>query len=180
MSSRMREALWGGCCVGLVLAACGGPPPKQASGCPDGTVLRDGSCVPPEGGDDHPRPQPVATADTPPDNGGNGGSTVPYDKDATEGELKRAARMVKASCGAAVDETGKNGPFGTTKVQVRLGHNGHVHEVTIPPPFDGRSSGKCAVVAFSNLIFPPFPGQDVVVEWDVEIVQPPATPPPKH
>jgi hypothetical protein len=93
-----------------------------------------------------------------------------YDKEETEIVLKRAARQVKDNCGAAKDENGKaTGPFGKTSVSVTLGHNGHTRTVTIPAPFEGKPTGKCATQAFANLMFPPWSGPDVVVEWEVEI-----------
>src|SRR4051812_24041398 len=56
-----------------------------------------------------------------------------YDKEATEVILARAARSVKANCGHAKDENGKAvGPWGKTKVAVKLGHNGRSKGATVP------------------------------------------------
>jgi len=165
-----------------MLVACGVQPPKQAEGCPQGTVLKDGSCVPPEDGTSstgHPDTSPASTgtstgtASTADTSSTSSGSSPPYDKEATEGALKRAARSVKQHCGGALDENGKaSGPWGPAKISVKLGHNGRVKEVNVPAPFDGKATGKCTVNAFTGLVFPPFPGGDVTVDWDVEIVQP--------
>lgn len=96
-----------------------------------------------------------------------------YDKEGTEVVLKRAARQVKDNCGHAKDDTGKAaGPWGKTKVSVKLGHNGHSKGATVGAPFDGKPTGKCAVAAFANLTFPPWSGPDEMVDWDVEIPQP--------
>ncbi len=96
-----------------------------------------------------------------------------WDKESTEISLKRAARQVKDNCGAAKDANGKaTGPWGPTKVSINLGHNGHAKGATVPAPYDGTPPGKCAVQAFSNLTFPPWAGADIVVDWDVELVQP--------
>ena len=96
-----------------------------------------------------------------------------YDKEETEVVLNRAARQVQANCGFAKDEDGKAiGPWGKTSVSITLGHNGHTRSVTIPEPFDGKPTGRCAVKAFSNLTFPPWSGPDATVEWPVEIKQP--------
>ncbi len=97
-----------------------------------------------------------------------------YDKDAVELVLKRAAAMVKSSCGAASDENGKaNGPWGQTKASVRLGRNGHVRGVEVPAPYGDKPVGTCVVHAFQNLIFPPYAAPaDITVDWDVEIVKP--------
>lgn len=107
-----------------------------------------------------------------------------YDKEATDMVLQRAARQVKDHCGQAKDEDGKAiGPWGKTKVSVTLGHNGRSKEPSVPPPFDGKPTGRCAAQAFSNLQFPPWSGPDVPIEWDVELVQPtpeePVDPPKK-
>jgi hypothetical protein len=53
-----------------------------------------------------------------------------------------------------------------------LGHNGHTRSVTIPAPFEGKPTGKCAAQAFANLMFPPWNGPDTPVEWEIEILPP--------
>ncbi len=96
-----------------------------------------------------------------------------YDRAALEVILQRAARQVKSNCGGATDDNGAvNGPWGKTSVTVKLGHNGHSKPGSVPPPYDGKPSGKCAVAAFANLTFPPFPGSDADLPWPVEIVKP--------
>jgi hypothetical protein len=55
---------------------------------------------------------------------------------------------------------------------VNLGHNGHSKGATIPEPFDGKPTGRCAVQAFNNLTFPPWAGADTTVDWEIEIPQP--------
>lgn len=96
-----------------------------------------------------------------------------YDKEATEVILNRTSRLVKDNCGHAKDEDGKAaGPWGKVSLSVTLGHNGHTRSVTIPEPFDGKPTGKCAVRAFSNLTFPPWTGPDETLDWPIEIPQP--------
>ncbi len=96
-----------------------------------------------------------------------------YDKEHTDVVLKRAARQVKEHCGQATDENGKpSGPWGKVNVSINLGHNGHSKVATIPAPFEGKPTGRCAVQAFSNLTFPPWAGADATVEWEVEITPP--------
>jgi hypothetical protein len=96
-----------------------------------------------------------------------------YDKEATEVVLNRATRQVKENCGHAKDEDGKSvGPWGKPSLSITLGHNGHTKNVSIPEPFDGAPTGKCAVKAFSNLTFPPWTGPDEVLEWPIEIPKP--------
>jgi hypothetical protein len=87
--------------------------------------------------------------------------------------LRRAARQVKANCGAATDENGSaSGPWGKTSVTIKMGHNGHSKGATIGAPYDGKPTGRCAVQAFSNLTFGPFAGSDIMVDWEVDIVKP--------
>lgn len=96
-----------------------------------------------------------------------------YDKEATEVVLKRAARQVKANCGHAKDEDGnEKGPWGKTTITITLGHNGHAKGATVPAPYEGKPTGKCAIQAFSNLTFPPWGGPDTPVDWPIEIDQP--------
>jgi hypothetical protein len=91
-----------------------------------------------------------------------------------EGALRRAALQIKANCGSATDDEGKaTGPWGSTKASVTIGRNGHIAQVTVPSPYDGKPVGNCVVNAFKKIQFPPYAGSaDSVVEWDVEIVQP--------
>jgi hypothetical protein len=173
----------------LTLVACGGAA-KQADSpgaCPEGTVLKGPDCV--STGDETPSSGASASsggdaksgdaAGRPAGGGGSGDSTAagnatPYDKDAVNVELKRAARQVKANCGTATDDDGKaNGPWGKTQASVVLGRNGHVKRVTVPAPYDGKPVGECVVDAFQRIQFPPYPGSsDVTVEWDIEITHP--------
>jgi hypothetical protein len=96
-----------------------------------------------------------------------------YDKEATDIELKRAARQVKGNCGAAKDDTGKaTGPWGKVNIQIMLGHNGHSKEVTVPAPYAEKAVGKCIEKAFTNLTFPPWGGADTQVDQEVELVEP--------
>jgi len=102
------------------------------------------------------------------------GTGKSYDKDAVEAELKRAARQVKGSCGAATDEEGKaTGPWGKITASITLGRNGHIKEVTLPSGFEGKPAGTCVVHAFQKIQFPPYAGSsDAKVDWEVEVVQP--------
>jgi hypothetical protein len=111
-----------------------------------------------------------APAEAPPASG----SSTPYQKDAVEVELKRAARQVKANCGSATDENGTAaGPWGKTTASVTLGRNGHIKDVSVPAPYAGAPEGDCAVNAFKKIQFPPYASSsDVTVQWDVEFVKP--------
>jgi len=183
----------------LSLAACGGPSkPADAPGtCPDGTVLNGSNCVPQDSGHDAPKEGPSSSSPMPsPDespksasgddksgdrpasppaaSGDSGDSKTPYDRDSVEVELKRGVRQIKANCGAATDDDGQaTGPWGRTKASIVLGRNGHVRQVTVPAPFDGKPVGLCVIHSFDKIQFPPYANpSDVTVDWDIDIVQP--------
>jgi len=100
----------------------------------------------------------------------------PYDRDAVEVGLKRAAHQANVNCGAATDEEGKaTGPWGKTTVTVTLGHNGHSKGATVSGGFEGKPVGNCVARAFSGLLYPPFGGSDATVDWEVEVVKPAGT-----
>jgi hypothetical protein len=193
------------CALALAACAGGAKQADSPGTCPEGTVLRGEDCVPPEAAGDESTPSKRAKKDdddftsssassqassddkpsssssssagsaSSPSSGSAGGKT-PYDKDAVEVQLKRAARQVKANCGSATDTDGKaTGPWGSTKASVVLGRNGRIKQVSVPSPYDGRPVGDCVVHAFEKLVFPPYAGSsDVSVDWDIEIT------PPKH
>ncbi|MDP9033695.1 MAG: hypothetical protein M3O50_02730 [Myxococcota bacterium] len=179
----------------LALVACGGgaKPADSPGTCPEGTALKGEDCVATEPGahassDDESPPKRAkhdADEDGPRKGSSRGGAAAndsppeatgksSYDRESVEVELRRAARQVKANCGSATDGEGNMiGPWGTTKASVVLGRNGHVKQVTVPPPYDGKAVGVCIVHSFEKIQFPPYAaGSDVSVDWEVEIVQP--------
>jgi hypothetical protein len=100
-----------------------------------------------------------------------GPSSGPHNE--AEISLKRAARQVKANCGAAKDADGKApGPFGKTTVSIVLGRNGHSKNVTLDSSYDGKPAGNCILQAFKNLTYAPWAGADASTTWEVELVQP--------
>jgi hypothetical protein len=168
----------------VAVVACGGGKGADSPGtCPEGTVLKGADCVP--SGDDVPTSTATSSksadesektsssADRSEDTSSSGGKSA-YDKEAVEVQLKRAARQVKANCGSASDDEGRAlGPWGATKATVTLGRNGHVRQVTVPAPYDGKPVGICVVHAFEKIQFPPYAGaDDVAVDWDIDIVRP--------
>jgi hypothetical protein len=179
----------------LAVAGCGGGGKGADSPgtCPEGTVLKGEDCLPSDDSsssssssgkssekdpdEDSPPSSSSSSSSSSASSGSSsassGGST-PYDKDAVEAQLKRAARNVKAGCGSASDDEGqRTGPWGKTTASVVLGRNGHVKQVTVPSPYDGKPVGVCVVNAFKKITFPPYAGSsDVVVDWDIELVQP--------
>jgi hypothetical protein len=132
----------------------------------------EGNCIP----ENDPGPGTAQTStkpssDTP---GATPDAKTPYDKEETEKVLRRAAESVRKNCGATKNDEGKlTGPWGHTKVSVTLGRDGNSRNPTVPPPFDGTPPGRCAVNAFSKLIFPPYAApSDSIVDWEVEIIEP--------
>ncbi len=177
-------------CTWLATAAiaCGGPA-EPANGANDANGADAGTAetttTPASTDDPAPKWDSSSSAATAtPTAGASGGpstnSTTPnahrtdvYDKEATEIALRRAAVQVKKNCGQAKNTDGKAvGPWGTTQVQVTLGHNGHTKGVSVADPYNGAPTGKCVTQAFSLLSFPPWDGPDTTIPWDVEIVQP--------
>jgi len=154
----------------LALAGCGGGA-KAPANCPDGTVLKGSDCVTDDSSSDDAQGTPPPKGD---DSATGGGGGTPYDKEAIEVQLKRAARQVKGSCGKATDDSGQaTGPWGQLKASVVLGRNGRIRGVTVPDPYNGKPVGLCIVHAFEKLVFPPYSGaSDTSVDWDVELVQP--------
>lgn len=148
-------------------------------------MLKGSDCVPASAGPDQadgdspPAKAPKTDTDRAPAGAAPAGdapaaSGASYDKDAVEIELKRAARQVKANCGSATDDDGAaTGPWGKTTASVTLGRNGHVKQVTVPAPYDGKAVGDCVVHAFQKIQFPPYGGSvDVVVDREVELTKP--------
>ncbi len=186
MGSRSGAARAAAGALWLCGVACGGAGKGADSpaACPAGTVLKGSDCVPASSGPDSTEseaPAPKADEDHPSTGAGAAApsdapspSATPYDKEAVEIELKRAARQVKANCGSATDEDGSaTGPWGKTTVSVTLGRNGHVKQVTVPAPYDGKAVGICLVHAFQKIQFPPYSGSvDVVVDREVDLVKP--------
>jgi hypothetical protein len=128
-----------------------------------------GSTPPPE--DTPPAKETKASSDSPHVPATLGGSR--YDRATLEVTLARAARQVKSNCGGATDENGVvTGPWGKATFTVKLGHNGHSKGGTIGGGFAGKPPGNCVEKAFTNLIYAPFAGDDVDVDWPVEIVKP--------
>lgn len=162
---RCERLLGAGALVMLgVFAQCGG-----------GSAAKDPSTDPTTKPDDSApkwdsNSQPSATG-KPADPSARSGNV--YDKEATEIVLKRGERQVKENCGHAKDADNKlSGPFGKVTITLVLGHNGHMKEVKVPAPFEGKPPGACIVNSFDNLIFPPWAGADTPIEREVEVVKP--------
>lgn len=184
--------------ISAVSGACGGgaKPADSPGTCPEGTVLHGSDCVPPEGDKDKaaaqnraiestgPAPTASANADVetpsapptpaPAPSPASPAGAVPYDKDSVEVELKRGARQVKANCGAATDDDGHaTGPWGKTQATITLGRNGHVKQVSVPAPYDGKPVALCIAHSFDKIQFPPYAADtDATVAWNVELVKP--------
>jgi|HubBroStandDraft_6_1064221.scaffolds.fasta_scaffold252335_1 hypothetical protein len=195
----MKQAIVG-VAVTVALAACGGgaKPADAPAACPEGTVLNGSDCLPAGtpsdssdssgssgGSGDAPSASKKAhhaKADEDSSGSGGGGDSTassgsggtPYDKDEIEAKMRRSAKQIKANCGAATDDEGKaTGPWGTLKAGIVLGRNGHVKDVTIPDPYNGKPVGTCVSRQLLKLVFPPYAGSaDASIEWDFELVKP--------
>ena len=104
------------------------------------------------------------------------GGKTPYDKDAVDVQLKRAARQIKAQLrrGDRRRTAQATGPWGTTKASVMLGRNGHVKQVTDPRPVRrqaGRRLRDRTRSRRSSSRRTPRPATSVL-DWDIEIVKP--------
>jgi hypothetical protein len=171
----------------LAVVACGGGKGAESPGtCPDGTVLKGADCVPSgddvsassskssKSADEDGASATSTTSSSAGDDTASSSGKAAYDKEAVEVQLKRAARQVKANCGSATDDEGQaTGPWGATKATVTLGRNGHVRQVSVPAPYEGKPVGVCVVHAFEKIQFPPYAGSsDAAVDWDIDIVKP--------
>jgi hypothetical protein len=186
----MKKALVG---VAVALAACGGGKGADSPGtCPDGTVLKGSDCVPADSAgdtsssstsssDSAPKKRAAKSSDDDSSAAGGGGdstasagSGAPYDKDEVEAKMRRSAKQIKANCGSATDDDGKaSGPWGTVHATIVLGRNGHVKDVTVPDPYNGKPVGACVARQLQKLIYPPYAGSsDSSIEWDFELVKP--------
>jgi hypothetical protein len=190
----MKKALF--CGAAALMAACGGggKDAQSPGNCPDGTVLRGSDCVPPDaagdtsGSSDDSAPRKHASRSSDDEGPGGGGaatsdtasgsgassSGTPYDKDEVEAKMRRSAKQIKGNCGAATDDDGKaTGPWGTVHATVTLGRNGHVKDVSVPDPYNGKPVGVCIQRQLMKLIYPPYAASgDVSIEWDFEVVKP--------
>ena len=161
----------------FTLAACETKPPTQAGNCPEGTYLEGSDCKPKEARDEAAmNPGPGESSGG---GGGTGGGSTPtgekvkYDKEMVDSLLKRSAERVKNNCGSATEEGGaKAGPYGETTVSVTVSHTGWIMNPTVPAPFNGTAVGNCIVNSFDRKQFPPFGGQDVIVNVPVVVVDP--------
>lgn len=164
-----------GVLAAALFGACGGSPAKDPS---NTETTNHASDDPAPKWDANSQPTPTSTKSSGGGGGGGGGdpsarSGNVYDKEATEIALKRGSRQVHDNCGHAKDTDGKlTGPFGKTTIQVTLGHNGHMKDVKVNAPFEGKPTGNCIIQSFDNLIFPPWAGADTTIDWEVEVVKP--------
>jgi hypothetical protein len=198
MMRAMKKALVG-VAVGLAAlaaAACGGggKDAESPGTCPEGTVLKGSDCVPAEtagdtsgsgGGDDSPKKSAHKKKSEDAEeesfkkregdeSAASGGGSGGYDKDAVEAQMKRATKQIKSNCGSATDDEGKaTGPWGTVSANIVLGRNGHIKDVTVPDPYNGKPVGICVVRALQKIQFPPYAGSsDVSISRDFEVTKP--------
>lgn len=88
-----------------------------------------------------------------------------FDERQAELELKRAQRSAETCVGVVTE----SGPKGTAKVHLTFGNDGKVKDSKIDPPFDGTALGKCALRAMAAVIVPPYAGDEVTKEWELDL-----------
>ena len=81
-------------------------------------------------------------------------------------ELKRAARSA-VTCPGSIGTEEKLAAQKTT-VTLTFGNDGNVTKSSIDANFKDTKVGGCVLNAMKNVIVPPFSGQEVQVDWEVD------------
>ena len=84
-------------------------------------------------------------------------------------ELKRATRSAVTCPGSIGTDEKPAAPKAT--VTLTFGNNGNVSKATIDQAFNDTAIGKCVLRAMKAVIVPPFAGQEVSVDWEVDFSQ---------
>jgi hypothetical protein len=88
-----------------------------------------------------------------------------FDEGMARVELARATKNAHSCIAMAA----KDDPRGDTTVTVTFSGVGKSTKATIPAPYDGTEIGKCATRAFVGIIIPPFEGDDVNLDYAVDL-----------
>ncbi len=99
-----------------------------------------------------PEPTPVASESVPAD----------FDRGAASAALSAAALRSK---GCVV----RDGPTGSSRVQVTFAPSGRATQVNVGPPFAGTPTGNCITASFRDLIVPPFSGSAMTVSKTINL-----------
>lgn len=153
-SAMKRSAL--GILVGLAVVACGPDYETKPIKTPDEIIAEEVAKADGDGEEDYS------------DVGGGMDAAEEkkkFDKRQSEIELKRAARSA-ATCRGVVTE---DAPAGTAKVSLTFAPAGHVEKSSIAPPYEDTAVGKCVLRAMAAVIVPPFEGDAVTLEWEIEL-----------
>lgn len=89
----------------------------------------------------------------------------PFDKHQAKLELIRAARSAQTCVGVVSADS----PHGKATVTLTFGNDGHVKKSAVAAPFDDTEIGKCALNAMKAVIVPPFKGNEITLDWEVDL-----------
>ncbi len=147
--------------LGLAVAACGGPSSEGQGAKTPEEILAEQEALGAEQEQQRKAAQSESdsTAETDLEKGKK------FDKKQATLELKRAARSA-ATCPGVVDEPG---PGGEAVVNLTFASDGHVKASTISSEFENTKIGKCVLRALEAVIVPAYVGDEVSVEWKVEL-----------
>jgi hypothetical protein len=81
-------------------------------------------------------------------------------------ELKRATRSA-VTCPGSIG-TDEKLPAPKATVTLTFANHGNVSKANIDAAFNDSAIGKCVLRAMKAVIVPPFAGQEVVVDWEVD------------
>ena len=79
--------------------------------------------------------------------------------------MTRAARSAQTCVGVVSADS----PRGKGTVTLTFGNDGHVKKATIAAPFEGTEMGKCALNAMKAVIVPPYKGNEITLDWEVDL-----------
>jgi hypothetical protein len=88
--------------------------------------------------------------------------------DAKQGEIEMSRAVHSAeTCMESVTE---KAPKGRATVAVTFGNDGHVKSTTIGEPYgEGTAVGKCVLRALNAIIVPAYQGDQVTLNWEVDL-----------
>lgn len=96
-----------------------------------------------------------------------------FDEKHTTMELQRATRSAESCPGVVAGQEGKSKPRGEATVTITFQEDGKVKSAAIASPFDGTPVGECAVRAFKSVITTRYVGGDHIMDWKINLADPP-------
>ena len=158
----MRTAIVG--LVGMLVVACGGPSNKGQGAKTPQEMLEEQERIAEE--EERQRKEHEASLDDSEETDLE--KRKKFDKRQAKLELQRAGRSA-ATCPGVVDE---EGPGGEAEVSLTFANDGHVKESSISSEFEDTKLGKCILRAMEAVIVPAYEGDEVSVDWKVELEEP--------